>query len=94
MNSSNVEDEKKRRAEKLYQEHSLFASGKVAPDAKQIKPLNSIKLDKKERQEEREKNAGKAWGYMAKQELTEEIKNDLRAIQYRNQIFTKRFYRN
>ena len=31
---------------------------------------------------------------MPKVELTEELKNDLRAIQYRDQIFPKRFYRN
>ena len=31
---------------------------------------------------------------MPKVELTEEIKNDLRAIQYRAQVFPRRFYRN
>ena len=31
---------------------------------------------------------------MPKQELTDEVKNDLRAIRYRNQIFPKRWYRN
>ena len=31
---------------------------------------------------------------MEKVELTEELKNDLRAIKFRNQIFPKRFYRN
>ena len=31
---------------------------------------------------------------MPRQELTEELKNDLKAIQFRNQIFPKRFYKN
>ena len=39
-------------------------------------------------------NAGKSWGEMPKVELTEELKNDLRVIQLRNQIFPKRFYKN
>ena len=31
---------------------------------------------------------------MPKVELTEELKNDLKAIKFRNQIFPKRFYKN
>ena len=31
---------------------------------------------------------------MPKVELTPEIRNDLKAIQMRNQIFSKRFYKN
>ena len=34
INSSNLLDAKREKAEKLFKEHSLFASGKVAPDAK------------------------------------------------------------
>ena len=37
---------------------------------------------------------GKAWGEMAKVELTEEVKADLRAIKLRNQIYKDRFYKN
>ena len=37
---------------------------------------------------------GKGWGEMPKVELTDEIKNDLKAIMFRNQIFPKRFYKN
>ena len=72
----------------------MFASGKIAANAKQIKPINSSKLDQKDRRAQREKDTGKAWGNMPKVELTEELKMDLRAIQMRNQIFPKRFYRN
>ena len=57
---------------------------KIDPDAKSIKPLNSVWLDKKERQKQRELNAGKAWGQMPKVELTEKLRNDLKAIQFRN----------
>lgn len=91
--SLNVIDAKKRKAEEIFQSLSLFASGKVAANAKSIKPINSVELDKKERQKQREENAGKAWGYMPKVEMTEELKMDLKAIQMRNQIFPKRFYR-
>ena len=37
--------------------------------------------------------AGKNWGYMPKVELTEEIKRDLKAIQYRTHIFRDKFYK-
>ena len=84
VSTLNVQDAKKRKAEELFQKHSLFASGKVAVDAKQIKPLNSVELDRKDRLKQRDENAGKAWGYMPKVELTEELKNDLRAIKMRN----------
>ena len=84
VNSLNVEDMKKIKAEKLFNEQSLFVSGKIDPSSKKIQPLNNVKLEQKDRRELREKDAGKAWGYMPKVELTEEIKNDLRAIQMRN----------
>ena len=91
--TESIEDAKRRKAEQLFQQHSLFASGTIAANAKQIKPLNSGKLDQKERQKERDSNTGKQWGYMPKVELTDELKMDLKAIQMRNQIFPKRFYR-
>ena len=43
-------------------------------------PINNIVLERKERQKQREMNAGKSWGEMPKVELTEELKNDLRVI--------------
>lgn len=94
ISTENIEDVKRRKAEELFQKHGLFASGQIAVNAKQIKPLNSGRLDQKERAKKREQDAGKAWGYMPKVELTEELKMDLRAIQMRNQIFPKRFYKN
>ena len=91
--TDSIEDSKRRKAEELFAKHSLFASGKVAVNAKQIKPLNSVKLDRKEQRKQRERDTGKQWGSMPKVELTDELKMDLRAIQMRNQIFPKRFYR-
>jgi len=52
----------------------------VSPDAKSIKPLVTLKLDRKQRAKERDETAGKNWGHMARVELTEEIKADLRAL--------------
>lgn len=66
------------RANKIFEEKSIFKG--VAADAKKIKPLVTEKLDRKERQQEREMTSGKAWGNMAKVELTEELKADLRAL--------------
>ena len=109
VNSSNLENDKMAKAEAIFQKFALFGepapvsrdigirgkpAEKIAADAKKIKPLNSTFVDKKERQRQRELDAGKAWGYMPKVELTDEIRNDLKAIQMRNQIFSKRFYKN
>ena len=49
VNTLNVQEAKKRKAEELFQKHSLFASGKIAANAKSIKPLNNVALEKKER---------------------------------------------
>ena len=80
VSSVGIDEAKRRKAEALFNKHSLFASGQIAPNAKQIKPINSGKLEQKERKLQREKDAGKAWGYMPKVELTEELKMDLKAI--------------
>ena len=50
-------------------------------------------MDRKQWQKDREMTAGKNWGHMAKVELTDEVKADLRAIRLRNQIFKDRFYK-
>ena len=42
------------------------------------------KLDKKQRLIDKDKDAGKAWGKMEKVEMTDELKNDLKAIKFRN----------
>ena len=81
INSSNVGDEKMKRANKLFETQNLFQG---ALNAKVIKPMFSDKLDKKQRILDREKNAGAAWGSMEKVELTEELKYDLKTIKFRN----------
>ena len=62
----------------MCQKLSIFS--KIPITAKSIPPLNNAKLQKKERQKEKEMTAGKGWGHMPKQELTEEVKRDLRTI--------------
>ncbi|CDW73524.1 UNKNOWN [Stylonychia lemnae] len=89
--SSNIQDEALKKAEALYNKLNIFNN--IPANAKQIAPLNNIQLQKKERQKKKEESAGKAWGYMPKQELTEEVKADLKAIQLRNFIYPNRFYK-
>lgn len=48
--------------------------------AKQIKPMFNDKLEKKQRREDVKKDTGSKWGQMPRQELTDELKNDLKAI--------------
>ena len=79
------------KANQIFDQRSIFRG--VSPDSKTIKPLVAQKLDRKERQRQREMTAGKDWGHMPKVELTEELKADLRALRFRNQIFPKRFYK-
>lgn len=92
ISSSNVEDEKMKKANAMFESMNVF--NKVALNAKQIRPMFSEKLDKKQRKDDREKDTGKAWGKMDKVEMTDELRNDLKAIKFRNQIFPKRFYKN
>ena len=79
------------RAEALVEKCSVF--NKLQSNEKQITPINNVKLEKKERQKQKEMNAGKAWGYMKKVELTEELKADLQVLRLRKHIFPKRFYK-
>lgn len=44
-------------------------------------------------QEEREKTTGDGWFNMKAPELTEELKNDLRALKMRSAMDPKRFYK-
>ena len=89
--SSNLTDQQMLKAMKTYDKLSIFKG--ISHDARQIKPLVTLKLDRKERAREREMTAGKNWGHMPKVELTEEIKADLRALKLRTHIFAKRFYK-
>ncbi len=52
--TDNIDEAKRRKAEELFQKHSLFASGTIAANAKKIQPLNNGKLEQKERQKQRE----------------------------------------
>ena len=91
LSSKTIKEEAIRKAEALCQKLSVFS--KIPVTAKSIPPLNSAQLQKKQRQKEREATAGKGWGYMSKQELTEEVKRDLRTIQLRNLIYPNKFYK-
>ena len=90
--SSNLEEQKMKKANEIYEQKSLFC-GKIKPTDKQIQPLVSNKLERKQNRLTKEETAGKHWGHMKKVELTEEIKADLRALKLRNQIFANRFYK-
>ena len=91
ISSFNVEDEKMRKANAVFESMNIFS--KIPMQANKIKPMFTEKLDKKQRVIDREANAGKAWGMMEKVEMTDELRNDLKAIKFRNQIFPKRFYK-
>ena len=86
VNTSNAHDDKMRKADDLYTKYALFGTkdAKYAADSKEICPINNVELERKERQKQVAMDSGKAWGSMPKVELTEEIKNDLKAIQFRN----------
>ena len=90
--SMNVEEQRLKKANELYEKSSLFKT-QIKPTDKKINPLLIPKLERKQNQKEREETAGKNWGNMKKVELTDEIKADLRAIKLRNQLFSNRFYK-
>lgn len=77
-----VEDEKMKKANQIFESMNIFKNTPL--NSGHIKPMFSEKLEKKERQQQRELNAGKSWGSMPKVELTEELRNDLKAIKFRN----------
>jgi hypothetical protein len=89
--SKNVQEEAMKKAEELLKSSNVFNN--VPLTGASISPLNNIKLKAKERREDREKTAGRAWGEMPKVELTEELKADLKALQLRNFIYPNRFYK-
>ncbi|KAI8647374.1 Fcf2 pre-rRNA processing-domain-containing protein [Parasitella parasitica] len=51
------------------------------------------KLNKKERQAEREKTTGKAWFDMPKTEMTDQVKRDLQVLKMRHILDRKRHYK-
>ena len=89
--SKTVQEEAMKKAEALLKSSNVFNN--VPLTGASISPLNNIKLKAKERREDREKTAGRAWGEMPKVELTEELKADLKALQLRNFIYPNRFYK-
>ena len=89
--SLNVQEQAIKQAEQMLAEHSLFRN--VAVTGRSLPPLNSVRLQQKERRVQMEKTAGKAWGEMPKVELTEELKADLKALKLRNYIYPNRFYK-
>ena len=89
--TQSLQEQQIKKAKEIFEKNNIFKN--VAIDAKKIKPLNSGKLDLKERRMQEEQTAGKAWGHMAKVELNEEIKADLRALKLRNQIFPAKHYK-
>ena len=89
--SVTVEEQAIQKANALLKKHSIF--NKLAITGTDIGPLNNVALLQKQRKLQREATTGKAWGEMAKVELTEEIKADLQALKLRNMIYSNRFYK-
>ncbi|XP_069467333.1 deoxynucleotidyltransferase terminal-interacting protein 2 isoform X2 [Ambystoma mexicanum] len=69
----------------------------ITPDFEQkesVPPYNeSLQKLKKKRREERSKTTGDGWFGMKAPELTDELKNDLKALKMRSAIDPKRFYK-
>jgi hypothetical protein len=62
-------------------------------DKYSIKPLNYKFLEQKKRRDENTKTTGDAWFNMKAPEMTEELKEDLKAVQLRHVIDPSRFYK-
>ena len=90
--SMNVEEQRLKKANELYESSSLFKT-QIRPTDKKINPLLIPKLERKQNKKDKEETAGKMWGHMKKVELTDELRADLRAIKLRNQLFSNRFYK-
>ncbi|KAG2233660.1 hypothetical protein INT48_008450 [Thamnidium elegans] len=69
------------------------SSKKAAVTLKPSKDDEPKKLNKKERQIEREKTTGSAWFDMPKPEITPEIKRDLQVLKMRHILDRKRHYK-
>ena len=67
-----------KKANAIFENLNIFKG--LSQKAQQIKPMFSAKLDLKQRRADREKDAGKNWHHMEKVELTDELRNDLKAI--------------
>lgn len=69
------------------------ASKKTAVVLQASKDEDSKKLNKKQRQLEREKTTGSAWFDMPKTEMTDEIRRDLQILKMRHILDRKRHYK-
>ncbi|XP_072281281.1 deoxynucleotidyltransferase terminal-interacting protein 2 [Pyxicephalus adspersus] len=79
------------------QKDELLKKSVITPDfeKKESAPpyRESLKQLKKKRKMEREKTTGKGWFDMKAPEMTEELKNDLKALKMRSAMDPKRFYK-
>ncbi|OCT71483.1 deoxynucleotidyltransferase terminal-interacting protein 2 [Xenopus laevis] len=86
---------------KMKKDHSkldeIMKKSVITPDIEKkesIKPYKeSINKLKQQRKEEREKTTGLGWFDMKAPEMTEELKNDLKALKMRAAMNPKRFYK-
>jgi len=82
---------------KICKVDDLTKNSILKPGLEQLHELplvtESIKLQRKKRKLEREKTKGDKWFNMPATEMTEEIKNDLTALQMRSILNPKHFYK-
>ncbi|KAM9325026.1 deoxynucleotidyltransferase terminal-interacting protein 2 [Gastrophryne carolinensis] len=75
----------------------LLKKSVITPDFEKKEAVppykESLNKLKKQRKEERDKTTGKGWFDMKAPELTEELKNDLKALKMRSAMDPKRFYK-
>ncbi|CAH2322212.1 Hypothetical predicted protein [Pelobates cultripes] len=87
--------------QKMKKEHKkmdeLLKNSVITPDFEKKECVPSHKEQtkqlKKERKEERDKSSGRGWFDMKAPELTDELKNDLKALKMRSAMDPKRFYK-
>uniref|UniRef100_UPI00398F8073 deoxynucleotidyltransferase terminal-interacting protein 2 isoform X2 n=1 Tax=Pristiophorus japonicus TaxID=55135 RepID=UPI00398F8073 len=87
----------KKLKEKKKKDDELLANSILTPEFEKqecVPPLKeSVRQLKKKRREERAKTTGDGWYNMKAPDLTDELKNDLRALKMRAAINPKRFYK-
>ncbi|KAM8924731.1 deoxynucleotidyltransferase terminal-interacting protein 2 [Pelodytes ibericus] len=87
--------QKMKRAPKKTDE--LLKNSVITPDFEKKECVPSdrekVKLLKKQRKEEKHKTSGRGWFDMKAPELTDELKNDLKALKMRSAMDPKRFYK-
>jgi hypothetical protein len=91
LNDEKCFDQKNKVDEVMKKYCTLYNDNKE--DKYSIKPMNYDFLQKKQIKAEKSKTAGKAWFDLPAPVLTQELKNDLKAIQLRSIIDPSRFYK-